>query len=183
VVCRYGGEEFLVILLGAGAREAWHHAERIRVTIAATEFANGASQPLGCVSISGGVAAFPDDAPDATTLVALADRALYAAKGSGRNRISLGSDVAEHARGPSAHDASAGAGVSQGVRATNPVITPIPVTGPCDVRATAPVLTPVPEPIPTEANVESNNRSTGVRRKRPAKGSTYSIQKQRRGSE
>lgn len=91
VICRYGGEEFLVILLGADARQAWFHAERIRQTIASTVFPYGEKQPLGCVSISGGVASFPQDANDMGQLVKAADAALYQAKESGRNRVLLAS--------------------------------------------------------------------------------------------
>ena len=87
VVCRYGGEEFLVILLGADRAQAWHHAERIRATIAGALFPFGPGQPLGRVSISGGLASFPADAQDATTLIKLADEALYKAKQAGRNRV------------------------------------------------------------------------------------------------
>jgi diguanylate cyclase (GGDEF)-like protein len=87
IVCRYGGEEFLVILLGADGHAAALHAERIRRTIATAPLAHAAEQPLGCVSISGGVASFPDDGQDPATLVKLADDALYRAKEGGRNRV------------------------------------------------------------------------------------------------
>jgi len=90
VVCRYGGEEFLIILLGADRNQAWHHAERVRNTIASTPFPHGERQPLGCVSISGGVASFPEDSADPAALIQLADEALYKAKEEGRNRVYLG---------------------------------------------------------------------------------------------
>jgi diguanylate cyclase (GGDEF)-like protein len=87
VVCRYGGEEFLVILLGASREESWSHADRIRSTIANVAFPHGSEQPLGCVSVSGGVANYPADADQPKTLVGAADAALYAAKQQGRNRV------------------------------------------------------------------------------------------------
>ncbi|MFH1809124.1 MAG: GGDEF domain-containing protein [Pseudomonadota bacterium] len=87
VVCRYGGEEFLVILLGADGQQAFFHADRIRQAIAAAPIAHAAQQPLGCVSVSGGVASFPADAGDAASLIKLADAALYRAKETGRNRV------------------------------------------------------------------------------------------------
>lgn len=93
VVCRYGGEEFLVILLGAKRDEALHHAERIRKTIASSFFPAGATQPLGFVSVSGGVATYPDDGANPTEVIALADKALYSAKESGRNRVLTSVDV------------------------------------------------------------------------------------------
>ncbi len=87
IVCRYGGEEFLVILLGTDRQEAIHHAERIRRSIAEADIEHAESQPLGCVSVSGGVACYPDDASQPETLLSLADRALYLAKDSGRNQV------------------------------------------------------------------------------------------------
>ena len=50
-------------------------------------FRNGEKQPLGRVTLSGGVANFPDDARSAVELMRTADQALYQAKSSGRNRI------------------------------------------------------------------------------------------------
>lgn len=104
IVCRYGGEEFLVILLGAGRDQAWHHAERIRHGIATTPFPHGHHQPLGCVSISGGVASFPTDAAEAAPLVKLADQALYTAKENGRNRVYVASEKGPLAVTPLAGD-------------------------------------------------------------------------------
>lgn len=95
VVCRYGGEEFLVILLGADAKQAWYHADRIRQTIASTVFPHGEKQPLGCVSISGGVSSFPRDATDLASLVKAADAALYRAKENGRNQVLLANPPAQ----------------------------------------------------------------------------------------
>lgn len=87
VICRYGGEEFLVLLPGSDAEQAFFHAERIRKTIAQTAMPHGEKQPLGCVSVSGGVASFPVEAANSSALVSLADEALYQAKRAGRNRV------------------------------------------------------------------------------------------------
>jgi len=82
-VSRYGGEEFLVYLVQADSQVAQFVANRIRDTIESTAF-NGVPWQ---VTISVGVAGIQDD--DALdTLVARADRYLYAAKRGGRNRVS-----------------------------------------------------------------------------------------------
>jgi diguanylate cyclase (GGDEF)-like protein len=84
---RYGGEEFLVIFPGTKRSQALAAAENLRQAIAAHEFPFGFDQPLGVISVSGGVAECPVDGSDAATLVRAADEALYQAKRSGRNRV------------------------------------------------------------------------------------------------
>jgi hypothetical protein len=84
---RYGGEEFLVIFPGTKRAQALAAAENVRQAIASHEFAFGFDQPLGVISVSGGVAECPVDGIDAATLVRAADEALYQAKRSGRNRV------------------------------------------------------------------------------------------------
>jgi diguanylate cyclase (GGDEF)-like protein len=84
---RYGGEEFLVIFPGTRRSQALAAAENVRQAIASHEFAFGFDQPLGVISVSGGVAECPVDGSDAATLVRAADEALYLAKRSGRNRV------------------------------------------------------------------------------------------------
>jgi len=84
---RYGGEEFLLVLEEAGKDEALAAAERIREMVETTAFPHREHQPGGAVTISGGVATWPLDAQDVDSLIRSADEALYAAKGSGRNRV------------------------------------------------------------------------------------------------
>jgi diguanylate cyclase (GGDEF)-like protein len=84
---RFGGEEFLLVLPRTNSAQAVAVAEKVRSMIAAHPFLNAADQPLGRLSISGGVASFPVDARDSTGLLAAADKALYAAKRQGRNRV------------------------------------------------------------------------------------------------
>jgi hypothetical protein len=84
---RYGGEEFLILFPGARRAQALAAAENVRQAIAAHAFALGADQPLGFVSVSGGVAESPIDGLDASSLVRAADDALYKAKQAGRNRV------------------------------------------------------------------------------------------------
>ncbi|HUL79699.1 MAG TPA: GGDEF domain-containing protein, partial [Vicinamibacteria bacterium] len=84
---RYGDEEFLVIFPRSTRAQALAAAENIQLAVAAHDFAFGFDQPLGIVSISGGVAECPIDGADAATLVRAADEALYEAKRAGRNRV------------------------------------------------------------------------------------------------
>ena len=84
---RYGGEEFIVILPQTPKDGAMVVAERIRAKVAGHPYPNHESQPLKVVSLSGGVATFPDDGRTGTDLIAAADAALYRAKQAGRNRV------------------------------------------------------------------------------------------------
>jgi diguanylate cyclase (GGDEF)-like protein len=90
LVARYGGEEFAVILVDTPKFTAAKVAERIRHA-AATHDNWDAKQSKLTLSI--GVATCTDDANDAEHLVESADRALYAAKRAGRNRVVLASDA------------------------------------------------------------------------------------------
>jgi diguanylate cyclase (GGDEF)-like protein len=87
VAARYGGEEFVVLLQDTGKQAAMMCAENIRRLIEAQPFSFREKQPLGCVSISGGVATFPLDGDTAEEIIKHADEALYAAKVSGRNCV------------------------------------------------------------------------------------------------
>lgn len=84
---RFGGEEFLLILPDTAADEGLEMADRIRVIIMKEGLAFAERQPLGVLSVSGGVATYPTVALDSTGLLKSADEALYAAKKQGRNRV------------------------------------------------------------------------------------------------
>lgn len=84
---RYGGEEFISYLPESSAESAVHAAERIRTAIEGHEFR--LDDLTLSVTISIGIAMGPAHGEDIDTLVAQADRALYDAKGSGRNRVCL----------------------------------------------------------------------------------------------
>ena len=84
---RFGGEEFLLILPDTSDAEALVVAEKMRASIAAHAFPFGERQPLGILSVSGGVAAYRIHAHDSTGLLRAADEALYLAKNRGRNRV------------------------------------------------------------------------------------------------
>jgi diguanylate cyclase (GGDEF)-like protein len=89
VVARYGGEEFIVLLPGISATDAFKYAERLREAIATHPFPHRESQPFGFLSVSGGIASFPDHERSIQGVIRLADEALYKAKESGRNRITV----------------------------------------------------------------------------------------------
>jgi putative nucleotidyltransferase with HDIG domain len=81
MICRYGGEEFCVLLPGAAFEEAHKAAERLRSMILAN------SWPITTVTSSIGVTGIEAGASDVRSLIEQADKALYAAKRTGRNRV------------------------------------------------------------------------------------------------
>lgn len=86
--CRYGGEEFTILLEDTAGRAALALAERLRVAVETLAFSyDGQTIPL---RLSAGVAAFPElHVKTGSELLLLADEALYAAKETGRNRCLL----------------------------------------------------------------------------------------------
>ena len=88
-VYRYGGDEFCLILPGAGEDDAVDVAERIRAAIASVP---GNGRRRSDVRCSVGVATFPVDGDSRDGMVLAADRALYAAKRAGRGRVSTAVD-------------------------------------------------------------------------------------------
>jgi diguanylate cyclase (GGDEF)-like protein len=86
VACRYGGEEFIVVLPGADLGEAVARAQVIREGIKAMSV-TFSGQSLGSITISLGVATFPLHADDAGALITLADAAMYGAKRAGRDLV------------------------------------------------------------------------------------------------
>lgn len=85
-VARWGGEEFIIISPETDEQQACQLAELIRKQVAAFAFPHADEQPLGHVSLSVGVATLSRDIDNAEDLVGLADKAVYKAKESGRNR-------------------------------------------------------------------------------------------------
>ena len=84
-VFRLGGEEFVVVLATEDPEEAQRAAERIRNEMQALRVSRR-GQILPAVTVSIGIACLPGDSSDVQALLNLADQALYAAKGGGRNR-------------------------------------------------------------------------------------------------
>lgn len=94
LVARYGGEELVIILPNTPLAGAQHVAERIRTAVAAMALTHAAVPQAPFVSVSVGVASVvPSGRGRAQTLVAQADRALYAAKRAGRNCVQVERDV------------------------------------------------------------------------------------------
>lgn len=86
IVARYGGDEFMVVLPGVSGAAAYETAERLRRTVETYPLlANGGI--ITSITMSVGVAVFPQDGATASTLVEAVDRAQYSAKRSGGNRV------------------------------------------------------------------------------------------------
>lgn len=85
-VARYGGEEFSIILPQTDAESGQRVAERLRAAVAASPLQCGLPEPLR-LTLSIGLAVYPDDTVSKEGLVECADRALYAAKRTGKNRV------------------------------------------------------------------------------------------------
>ena len=89
VICRYGGDEFAVLLVETSKAGARLYADRIRYVLSSYQFAHRRR-----VTASFGIASLPEDvAPTADDLIQAADEALYAAKRAGKNRVSVHEDV------------------------------------------------------------------------------------------
>lgn len=87
LACRYGGEEFSVILPETGKSAATALAERLREAISEYPFPFRETQPMGAITVSIGVASYPADDKNTDELIRKADDALYRAKEGGRNRV------------------------------------------------------------------------------------------------
>lgn len=88
IACRYGGEEFIIVLSEATRTVAVQRAETIRQDIERMALSLG-DKPLDRVTASFGVALYPTHADNAEALVRAADDALYQAKENGRNRVQV----------------------------------------------------------------------------------------------
>ncbi len=89
LAARYGGEEFAVLMPETDRIGAYVVGERIRRRVLGAFAAEPTAGREVRLTLSGGVASYPDDGIDAESLLERADRALYLAKGSGRNRVAL----------------------------------------------------------------------------------------------
>lgn len=87
VVVRYGGEEFAIVLSRTSKYESLEIAERIRMNIENHPFILEREIPAVTLTISLGLATYPQDAVDKDKLIASADYALYEAKNQGRNKV------------------------------------------------------------------------------------------------
>ena len=150
IAARYGGEEFGVILPDTNRTGAVVVGDRIRRRVE-EHFRRGKDGPA--VTLSGGVATFPDDATDADQLVKCADDGLYRSKAAGKNRITmLGGDRRRHPRVAVTHRVTVNAeGRVAAARARNlsegglllSVGRPVPVGSPLDVTLQSPDGVPI----------------------------------------
>jgi diguanylate cyclase (GGDEF)-like protein len=88
VVARYGGDEFVLVLLGASVETGKMIAERVREVVAAQRFVTAAGKDV-YVTVSIGLAAFPESARSREQLLRMADETMYASKNSGKNRVTV----------------------------------------------------------------------------------------------
>lgn len=86
IACRYGGDEFLLIVPDTPLETVRQRTEALRLAIKQLNVRYG-DRPLGVVTVSGGVAVFPEHGTTAQALLGAADRALYRAKTEGRDRM------------------------------------------------------------------------------------------------
>lgn len=91
IACRFGGEEFVVIMPGTGRAPALARAEALRAAVAGRSFVfEGRS--IGAVTLSVGVATLPENGEAPEALLSKADQALYAAKRGGRNQVVMATE-------------------------------------------------------------------------------------------
>jgi diguanylate cyclase (GGDEF)-like protein len=96
IACRYGGEEFTLILTGTSSEVTRLRAEQFRQAARGLEVPH-AGRSLGGITISAGVAAFPDHGFTAAEFLRAADQALYQAKAIGRDRVVVCQPATLHA--------------------------------------------------------------------------------------
>jgi len=88
-VARYGGEEFVILASETPTPNCMSFAERVRGIVASHPFAHASSQPLGRISVSIGVASYPESGSTPEEVLKSSDEAVYASKKAGRNRVTL----------------------------------------------------------------------------------------------
>jgi len=89
ILARFGGEEFVILLPEIDIAHGQQVAEKIRRAIENTPFPKAETQPLGRLTVSVGLASFPEDAEDGSELIHRADQGLYLAKSRGRNQVGI----------------------------------------------------------------------------------------------
>lgn len=89
VICRYGGEEFAIMLPETSKEEAIIVCERIRKSVENTPMIDEKGKTVGTITVTIGLASFPQDADNKDDLIDNADKALYQGKRAGKNCIFL----------------------------------------------------------------------------------------------
>jgi diguanylate cyclase (GGDEF)-like protein len=95
IPCRYGGEELTLILTCATLEVAWVRAQQFRQATNCLEVWHD-GRPLGGVTVSAGVAAFPENGLTAAEILRAADEALYQAKARGRDHVVVSQRTPAH---------------------------------------------------------------------------------------
>jgi len=86
-VARFGGEEFVILLPDTDKKGATSVGEKLRKIIELHRFVEGGGQTIPSITISVGIACYPEDVRELDDLIDHADIALYDAKDAGRNRV------------------------------------------------------------------------------------------------
>ncbi|HEX5393796.1 MAG TPA: diguanylate cyclase [Rhodocyclaceae bacterium] len=89
ILCRYGGEEFVLVMANASPETLRERAEELLSGVGQLSLQHE-GRPLGALTLSIGIAIFPTDAESAAEVLAVADAAMYQAKSAGRNRVVVG---------------------------------------------------------------------------------------------
>lgn len=90
IIIRYGGDEFVMILIGSDSQQAFQVCQRIRSTVESYPFT--AEGTRLCLTVSIGLACFPEHTKRKDLLIQYADQAMYQSKKQGRNRVSIWSN-------------------------------------------------------------------------------------------
>jgi diguanylate cyclase (GGDEF)-like protein len=87
MLARFGGDEFVAFLPDTTCQKAWVIAEKMRIKIAEAPL-NYEGNPLS-ITVSCGIACYPEHGQDLTQIMKMADKALYASKGYGKNQCTI----------------------------------------------------------------------------------------------
>jgi diguanylate cyclase (GGDEF)-like protein len=98
VVCRYGGEEFAIILPESSAKDAAKRANLLRIEASKISMRQ-LGQVLDRVTLSIGVAAFPEHGSTTEQILRMADQCLYQSKAEGRDRVTVALRQRQESRG------------------------------------------------------------------------------------
>lgn len=93
VICRYGGEEFVIILPDTAKDHAYRVIERLRQNVGMKSINLTGENTKIDISISGGISSFPEDGTTSRQLIITADSAMYQAKTNGRNKVLVFKEV------------------------------------------------------------------------------------------
>ncbi len=95
IAARFGGEEFIIVFYDTDLDSAYKRAEDIRFNVSRLLIKYGADV-LSKITVSIGVSSYPKDGKDTKSLIETADKALYVAKNSGRNKVVSSADLNKH---------------------------------------------------------------------------------------